>query len=114
VRDQLDGPWQGIVVARIWGELGPGKPAEVVLQFHFRIPRPERSSRPGWLRQARVIQSQTSTADAFFFRDVTRARGIDPELFHDNWKQGRKISGTGGVYVCDFNRDGLLDLLIVD
>jgi len=115
VRTQLDGPWEGIGVARLWGETGPGKPGEVVLQFEFRIPRPERTSQAGWLRHARVIQSQTSAAAGFFLRDVTRARGIDPDLFHDNWKSKIKISGaTGGVHVCDFNRDGILDVLIVD
>jgi hypothetical protein len=113
-RDKLDGPWQGVGVARLWGETAPGKPGEVVLQFHFRIPRPEQASQPAWLRQARVLQSQTSIAQKHFLRDVTRARGINPDIFHDNWKQERKISGGGGIYACDFNRDGLVDLLILD
>ncbi len=113
-RANRDGPWHGAGVARMWGEVGAGKPGEVVIQFQFRIPRPQRTSQAGWLRHARVTQSQTAAAERYLLRDVTRARGIDPDIFHDNWKKERKLSGTGGVYVCDFNRDGLLDLLVVD
>jgi hypothetical protein len=113
-RDRLDGGWHGVAVARLWGEMNAGKPGEVVVHFEFRLPRPACRSQPGWLRQARVLQSQTSAADGFLLRDVTRARGIDPGIFHDNWKDTRKVSNPGGVYVCDFNRDGLLDMLVVD
>jgi len=113
-RARLDGPWQGVGVARMWGEIRPGEPAEVVLQFNFQIPRPVRASQAGWFRRARLLQSQVSTSRKPLLRDVTRERGIDPDMFHDNWKEEYKLSTSGGVYVCDFNRDGLLDILVVD
>src|SRR5262249_55325154 len=41
-------------------------------------------------------------------------RGIDRRRFHDNWTGGMRGTTTGGVYLCDYNRDGLLDMLVVD
>jgi hypothetical protein len=52
-----EGVWQGRGVARLWGEMGPGRPGEVVLHFQFEIPRPERTTGQGWLRTASVVQT---------------------------------------------------------
>src|SRR5437016_7120298 len=49
-------------------------------------------------------------------RDATAERGIDASLFLDNWyvPPDRRQPNSGGVYLCDYDRDGILDLLIVD
>src|SRR5262249_49967370 len=41
-------------------------------------------------------------------------RGIDVESLHDNWKGDPKLGGLVGVSLCDFDRDGILDILITD
>jgi hypothetical protein len=118
-RDNLDGPWSGTCQLRMWGETGPRQPAEIVLYLHYRLPRPsqETLSRKGWLHECRILQSQQARAPRFLLREVTRERGLDPRRFHDNWRatDPSELSPiTGGVYLCDYDRDGILDMLITD
>jgi hypothetical protein len=47
-------------------------------------------------------------------REVSAQRGLDVRDFHDNWPTHGKRTTTGGVYLCDYDRDGILDLLITD
>src|SRR5262249_21133432 len=50
-------------------------------------------------------------------REVAAERGIDSGRFHDNWMTKAVkdlVPSSGGVYVCDFDRDGILDLFITD
>jgi hypothetical protein len=52
-------------------------------------------------------------------KDVAKERGLDPALLFDTWRtppdsEGAQIVTTGGIYVCDFDRDGILDVLITD
>jgi hypothetical protein len=101
-------------VLRMWGEAAAGGPAEIVARFDLKILRPAREPRAGWLQALTLTQVQKAHADRFLFRDVTRARGIDPDKFHNNWNSDSKISNSGGICLCDFNRDGILDLLVVD
>jgi hypothetical protein len=116
VRGDLDGPWQGTCQLRIWGEAAPGRPAEVVLHLRYQLPRPaeETFQRGGWLRECAITQSLVTRAPRYLFREAARERGLDPDRFHDNWKDGIKGTTTGGVYLCDFDRDGWLDLLVTD
>jgi hypothetical protein len=116
-RDQFDGPWAGTGQLRMWGEAGPGQPTEVILHLEYHVPRPtpEALGKPGWLRECRITQSQEAQAPHFLLRDVTTERGIDPRRFHDNWRSSDDLAPvTGGVYLCDFNRDGILDMLVTD
>ena len=46
--------------------------------------------------------------------EVAAARGIDVASLHDNWTGDWLPAGTASIYVCDFDRDGLLDLLVCD
>ena len=117
-RGDLDSLWQGACQLRLWGEVGPGQPGEVVLYLHYQLPRPTQEilSRGGWLSSATILQSQEARAPRFLLREVTAERGIDPRRFHDNWTNpdGLLEPVPGGVYLCDYDRDGLLDLLITD
>jgi len=113
-RETLEGDWTGMGVLRMWGERGPGQPTEIVLRFQFAIPAPKKALEPGWLRELTVTQTQEAHAEKYLLRDVTRDRNIDPNQFHDNWKEKDKVPTTGGVYLADFNRDGILDMLVVD
>ncbi|HKB02576.1 MAG TPA: FG-GAP-like repeat-containing protein, partial [Gemmataceae bacterium] len=116
VRGDLDGPWQGTAQLRLYGEHAPGAPAEIVALLRYEIPRPteEALAKPGWLRGAGVEQVLTAKAPRYLFADVARERGLDPDRLHDNWTGSRFQPGSGGAYVGDFNRDGILDILIAD
>jgi hypothetical protein len=100
----------------MWGEAAPGQPAEVVAYLHYRLGKPTRESleRGGWLTACSIQQSQTGHAQRFLLREVAAQRGIDVSRFHDNWKAPRELGDTGAVYLCDYDRDGILDILITD
>jgi hypothetical protein len=111
-----DGPWEGTCQLRLWGQKSPGQPAEVIAYLSYRVRRPteEGLKAGGWLSACSIDQGQVSHAGRFLMREVAAARGLDVAALHDNWAEGTTLSATGGVYVCDFDRDGILDLLIVD
>jgi hypothetical protein len=116
VRRNLDSPWNLDCVMRLWGDWQKDKPAEVEVLFRCTMRRPGRepADQKGFLYTCVLNQIQVGKAEHFLFHDVARERGIDPGLFHDNWKENTSIPNTGGVYVCDFDRDGYLDILITD
>jgi hypothetical protein len=117
-RTEPDGPWQGTGQLRLWGKWAPEMPAEVVVYLHYRIPKPteERLAEGHWLEACDITQVQVGKARRFLLRDVTRERGIktSPEELYDNWAEDTALTSTGGVYACDFNRDGWTDLLVTD
>jgi HEAT repeat protein len=115
-RGKLTGEWEGTTQLRLHGEHAKGAPAEVVVLLRYRIPAPtqETLSRPGWLREAAVLQVLTAKAPHYLFAEVARKRGLNTSRLHDNWTAARFTPSSGGVYVCDFNRDGILDVLITD
>jgi VCBS repeat protein len=87
-----------------------------VVLLRYEVPRPaaETLARPGWLRAAAVLQVHSARAPHYLFADVARQRGIDTSRLHDNWTADVLHTVTGGVYVCDFDRDGILDVLVTD
>jgi len=118
---EMDGPWTGTAQLRLHGESSPGQPCEVVLILSYEVPRPSKEtfSEPGWFRGCGEKQSLVARADRYLLPDTTRAHGLDPSRLHDNWLQNpnwpsSRMIATGGVFVCDFNRDGILDVLITD
>jgi len=113
----LDGAWQGTCQLRLSGEMGAGRPGEVVLYLRYRLPRPteEILRSDGWLQSCAITQRQIGEAPKFLMREVAAERGISVKRFHDNWNDPENTEiVTGGVSLCDFNRDGCLDLLITD
>ena len=113
----LERQWEGTCQLRMWGEVASGRPGEIVLYLKYRLPKPTEDTLKGdgWLRFCSVTGRQVSEADHFLMREVAQERGIQTERFHDNWTKGINLEGvTGGEYLCDFNRDGCLDLLLVD
>jgi hypothetical protein len=116
VRERLGSDWEGTAQLRLHGEHARGPPAEVVVQFRYRIASPtkEALAGPGWLRSAEVQQVLTAKAPHYLFAEVGRQRGLDASQLTDNWKCDTIRPTTGGVYVCDFDRDGFLDALLTD
>jgi hypothetical protein len=113
---KVEGPWQGTGQLRIWGDWAKGKPAEVIAYLRYRIrpPTDENLQAGAWMASCDITQVQIGKAEHFLLQEVAAQRGIDPKQFYDNWKQDTFITNTGGVYACDFNRDGWIDLLITD
>jgi hypothetical protein len=116
--DNFDSLWEGSCVLRIYGEKQVGMPAEVVLTLKFQVNRPteEALALGGWLRECSVSQTLQGEVSqpGFLFREAAAERGVDPSRFHDNWTHSEKITNTGGVYLCDYDRDGIVDMLITD
>ncbi len=116
-RDAPDDAWQGTCLLRMWGSWKDGKPAEVAAYLKYRIRKPseENLAAGGWLLDCTFTQTQIGKSERFLFREVAAARGLHPERFQDNWKNPERwVVNTGGVYVFDFNRDGILDVLVSD
>jgi HEAT repeat protein len=116
IRGQFDGRWEGTAQLRLHGEWAKGAPAEVIVLLRFEILQPteEVLSKPGWLRAAGVSQVRVAKAPKYLFAEVARERGLQTAKLHDNWTAAKFEPTPGGVYVCDFNRDGILDILITD
>lgn len=115
----LDGLWEGTGQLRLAGDLGNGKPGEFILTLRYRtiLPTKPHLRKPGWLRFAAVEQAQIAAAkQGALMHEVTTDWGIAVNRLHDNWRGPRTnpLTNTGGVYLCDYNRDGILDMLVTD
>ncbi|HKI33612.1 MAG TPA: VCBS repeat-containing protein [Gemmataceae bacterium] len=115
-RGETGGLWEGTCQLRLWGEKAPGEPAEVIAYLRYRIPKPteQRLKVGGWLSACSIEQSHVGQARHFLLREAAAERGINVEAIHDSWKTERQPGDTGGVFLCDFDRDGILDMLITD
>jgi hypothetical protein len=115
-RHDIAGTWEGSARLRIYGEHAAGAPAEVVVMLRYETARPSAQTlaRPGWLRAATILQAQTARAPRYLFAEVAQQRGLQTASLHDNWTSPTLHTTPGGVYVCDFDRDGILDLLVTD
>jgi hypothetical protein len=114
--DQLDAPWEGTGQLRLWGERGPGQPGEAIVYLRYTTVRPTKAALESgkWLLSCAITQAQVGSAKHFLLRDVAEARGLQPARWQDNWQSERLDPSTGGVFLCDFDRDGILDVLITD
>lgn len=112
---QLDGDWLGSGRITLEGAAEAGGPAFVTLWTSFRTVRPaEESLGSQWLLECSIDRSNRGNSDAFLMREVAVERGLEVDRLHDNWTSPRKPVNTGGIYCCDYNRDGCVDLLVTD
>jgi hypothetical protein len=101
--------------------LPPAPPGEIMLSLEYRLagqPTEENLKRGGWLRGCSITQTTVGRAPHYLLKEVAAQRGIDTRWLYDNWtrdKQKDKLHPvTGGVYLCDYDRDGYLDMLVTD
>ena len=114
-RHDLEAAWDATCVMRMSGEAQPNQPTELSMVFTMTHERPtkERMEQPGWIHECAINQIAMSQASHPLFREVEYNINRDP-LF-DNWRtEDGKSQNTGGIYACDFNRDGCVDLFVTD
>ena len=82
----------------------------------FRSQPRSSSKSDGWLRRLAITQRQIAEAPKSLDAEVAADRGIEVKQFHDNWDEPNNTPQivSGGINLCDFNRDGCLDMLITD
>jgi FG-GAP-like repeat len=117
-RQPLGGPWTGTWIIRLYGEDADGGPTEIVLRTKFiaeRLPK-DYANAHAWINSWQVEQVVEARAKEFLMKDMVAESGIDAAALRDNWKESRSdfVALTGSVYACDYNNDGITDLLIVD
>lgn len=116
---QLEGPWHGTFKLVLAGRTGDGAMAHREIKFRCGVSgiSDETPDQQEWLLNCEAYSAQTSRSADALMRDMTDETGIDVSALRDNWKYGteeRRPFLTGGVYACDYNRDGLFDLLLTD
>jgi hypothetical protein len=116
-RTDLAGDWKGRCRLRISGE-HEGQRRETVVTFNFTIRDPQRETLDagGWWSECQVTQVDSASSDEVLMREVAAERGLLLDTLHDNWttKSGPRVVATGGIYLCDFNRDGYTDVLVTE
>src|SRR5207237_1183954 len=68
----------------------------------------------GGLSACAIDQSQVGHAHHFLMREVAAERGFNLGKLHNNWEGTGEPNTLCGVYLCDFDRDGILDVLVTD
>lgn len=117
LRTDLASDWKGRCRLRISGE-HERQPREMVVTFNFTITTTRRESLDagGWWSECEVTQIDSARSRKILMREVAAERGLLLSTLHDNWtsKSGQRVVTTGGIYLCDFNRDGYTDVLVTE
>ncbi|HUG66762.1 MAG TPA: VCBS repeat-containing protein [Pirellulaceae bacterium] len=116
-RSDLAGDWNGRCRLRISGK-HEQQPQELFVSFTFTISNPtqENLEAGGWWSNCEVTQIDSAQSQNFLMRQVAAERGVLLSTLHDNWTAatGPPVVATGGIYLCDFNRDGYTDVLVTE
>jgi hypothetical protein len=117
-RGDLTGDWNAVIQLEFRGTTHDGELSETAVVAEARFARLSSRSRDDehWVERMDVTRMTSSRAGEAMLVDVAKARGLEPERFHDNWltpTNSRKVV-TGGIYLNDFNQDDWLDVLVTD
>jgi len=115
-KDRWDGPWEVRCQLRLHGNDPAKGPIEVISHWRLVLEKPtrERLEKGAWLLRAEIMDQMVGKAKRPLFREVASERGLSAAGLYDHWEGGRFVSWTGGAFVCDFDHDGWLDLLVTD
>jgi hypothetical protein len=116
--EKPDGAWSGTGKLEFFATAESGARTESILLFEFGCPNLEETALAStrWLNRFQVTSFAFGRTTQPLMREVAAESGFHTEAFWDNWKQPRerRVTNTGGVYLTDFNRDGLHDVFITD
>ena len=114
-RNNYGGPWQSVWRVRLAGQR-ESQPVEVTAEFGFSLKSLDDrvAERTGWITAAWLIRAEHIESSQPFMQEATAESGINVEPMYDNWRESEFRSNTGGVYLSDYNSDGMLDLLVDD
>ena len=116
----FDGAWSGACRLQISGVSTDGGPHETSVELAFDLVRmpstDEIADAEHWISGLRVLEVGEVAATHPLFAETAKARGIDPALFHDNWKAAAedRHSQCGGIYLLDIDDDAWTDVLVMD
>lgn len=117
-REQPDGSWTGQGRLKMSGPDRQGRPTALTAFFDFDCSPPEESTlkTESWLSRCEFNRITVAQSDSFLMEEVAAEHGLDTETLYDNWSRptGEWSVTTGGVYLCDFNRDGFTDVLVTE
>ena len=116
---EFEKQWNGSIKLRLAGRLENGDLRETVVKMNCSIDGidDDMQDRDEWLLQANAYRADVATGTGYLMHDVTSSTGVDTSQFRDNWDHVEELPIpflTGGVYVTDFDKDQLQDLLITD
>lgn len=108
--------WMAKCQFRVWGQSLSNGPLEITVRIDLVTHdiSETRLNEAGWLVSSHVHQVDIAHSDRLIFKDVTNQSGIDTAAMYDNWQSENNLINTGGMYACDFNRDGISDLFMTD
>ena len=115
-QDNYSGTWTISCLLRLWGNAKQSGPLEVTMRCLLEVEQPtkKRVQEQGWLLSCKVEQISSAAAQHYLFQEVTKERLHELKPMHDNWLSLDKVVDTGGIYACDYNRDGWVDLFVTD
>ncbi|MGB0581518.1 MAG: FG-GAP repeat domain-containing protein, partial [Limisphaerales bacterium] len=118
VRENISGEWIGKVRARLAGEGSDGAPAETMWFMDLWVAQPdkEKLKQGSWLNALTITRTKIARAGKYLMTDVAEEQGIDVDSLYDTWttELSKDQANPAGVYVCDFNRDGYVDMLVAE
>jgi hypothetical protein len=116
--EDMTGAWHGTWFLRLYGATVQGGPREVVMRGQFRCDQlPEDLSQlTGWIGAWDMEEIAVAQASHVLMEEFSARCGIDVASLHDNWNESRANFQVtpGGVFACDYNQDGMVDLLVTD
>lgn len=117
-RDTIKGVWKARVKLRAWAKGATGSREELILYMDWKLDFPDKHSLKAgaWLHECRITRRKRASANKPLMKNVATEIGLPVTQLHDNWKHGpdKTDTNTGGVFACDYNRDGITDLLVTD
>ncbi len=109
--------WKVICIHRLWGNAVDGSPLEISVLMELKTDEIEkgRLGSGSWLVSCDIQQIDIAkSTKSLFTKTGARDTRIDSSIFYDNWKEAKKQINTGGVFACDYNRDGISDMFVTD
>lgn len=116
---EFDEQWDGTIKLRLAGRIENGDLQETVVKLTCSVDGidDDMHNREKWLLKASAYCADVATGSGFLMHDVTSSTGVDTSQLRDNWDHVEELPIpflTGGLYVTDFDKDQLQDLLITD